>query len=150
MSTSPELPPLPSIVTRADGHYRGEGLADAVLAYGAACAAAADQWRETVDDMLSVCHMVASDDPRESVNRLINWHCSVALDPCVSSDAQALINRGAAAEREAIAAQLECARHLEGFGCACEPKLKCGTCKARDVLDKVLVPEITAIRARGN
>ncbi|MCV5968462.1 hypothetical protein, partial [Lactococcus petauri] len=42
----------------------------------------------------SVCHMVASEDPRESINRLINWHVSVALDPCVSSDAQALIDRG--------------------------------------------------------
>jgi len=55
-----------------------------------------EPWRATVDDMLTVCHMTASDDPRESVNRLINWHVSVALDPCVSSDAQALIDQGAA------------------------------------------------------
>jgi len=56
-------------------------------------------WRDTVDDMLTVCHMVASDDPRESINRLINWHCSVALDPAVSSDAAALV----AAERNRCA-----------------------------------------------
>lgn len=53
-------------------------------------------WRDTVEDMLSVQHEIASDDPRESINRLINWHVSVALDPCVSSDAQALIEQGAA------------------------------------------------------
>ncbi len=44
--------------------------------------------------MLTVCHEVASDDPRESVNRLINWHVSVALDPAVSSDAAALVQLG--------------------------------------------------------
>jgi len=51
-------------------------------------------WRATVDNMLTTAHMVASDDPRESINRLIDWHVQVALDPSVSSDAQALIDRG--------------------------------------------------------
>lgn len=62
----------------------------------------AHEWREAVDYMLSVCHMVASDDPRESIDRLINWHVKVALDPSVSSDAQALIERGEKRAREAI------------------------------------------------
>ncbi len=53
-----------------------------------------DAWRAAVDDMLTVCHEVASDDPRESINRLINWHVSVALDPTVSSDAAALVQAG--------------------------------------------------------
>lgn len=35
-----ELPPLPDIVQRADAHYAGEGLADAVRTYAAAVAAA--------------------------------------------------------------------------------------------------------------
>jgi phosphoenolpyruvate-protein kinase (PTS system EI component) len=52
-------------------------------------------WRDTVDDMLTVCHEIAGDDPRKSINRLINWHVSVALDPAVSSDAAQLV----AAER---------------------------------------------------
>lgn len=30
--------PLPEIIIRADTHYQGEGLADSVRAYGAACA----------------------------------------------------------------------------------------------------------------
>lgn len=64
------------------------------------------EWRETVDDMLSVFHMVASDDPRESIDRLINWHVQVALDPSVSSDAQALIDRGRQAVKEEIHARI--------------------------------------------
>jgi hypothetical protein len=64
-----------------------------------AAVAAERAWRNTVDDMLTVCHAVASDDPRESINRLINWHVAVALDPAVSSDAAALV----AAERERCA-----------------------------------------------
>ena len=51
-------------------------------------------WREAVDDMLVTCHEVASDDPRESINRLINWNVTVSLDPLVSSAAQELITRG--------------------------------------------------------
>jgi hypothetical protein len=56
-------------------------------------------WRDTVDDMLAVCHEIAGDDPRESINRLINWHVSVALDPAVSSDAAQLIADALAAIR---------------------------------------------------
>jgi len=45
-----------------------------------------DEWRAAVDDMLATCGGVASDDPRESLDRLISWHVQVALDPSVSSD----------------------------------------------------------------
>lgn len=51
-------------------------------------------WRDAVDDMLVTCHEVAGDDPRESINRLINWHVTISLDPAVSSAAQELIARG--------------------------------------------------------
>jgi len=50
-------------------------------------------WRRAVDDMLVVCHMTASDSPRESLNRLIHWHCVIALDPAVSSDAMKLVEK---------------------------------------------------------
>jgi hypothetical protein len=56
-------------------------------------------WRDAVDHELSTLHMVASDDPRESIRRLINWHCAVQIDPLVSSAAQELIERG---RREAL------------------------------------------------
>jgi hypothetical protein len=52
------------------------------------------QWRVVADDMLTVFHEVASDDPRESIDRLINRHVQVALDPAVSSDAAALVEVG--------------------------------------------------------
>ncbi len=53
-----------------------------------------DPWRDAVDDMLVTCHEVASDDPRESINRLINWHVTISLDPAVSSAARELIAHG--------------------------------------------------------
>jgi hypothetical protein len=56
-------------------------------------------WRDAVDHELSTLHMVASDDPQESIRRLIDWHCAVQIDPLVSSAAQELIERG---RREAL------------------------------------------------
>jgi hypothetical protein len=61
----------------------------------------ADPWRNAVDQMLLTSEQTASDDPRESIDRLIDWHVSVAMDPLVSSDARALIQRG----RDEVAAQ---------------------------------------------
>lgn len=55
-------------------------------------------WRAAVDEMLTVCGGVASDDPRESINRLIDWHVQVALDPTVSSEAKELVDIGKAAQ----------------------------------------------------
>jgi len=40
------------------------------------------------------------DDPRKALQDIINWHVSVSLDPAVSSDAQALIERGKAMRDE--------------------------------------------------
>lgn len=65
-------------------------------------------WKDTVDDMLSVCHEAASDDPRESIDRLINWHVQVALDPSVSSDAQALVDKGRKQEYIPVFKVVEC------------------------------------------
>lgn len=44
------------------------------------------------------------------------------------------------AERERFVTMLEHAMELDGFGCACEPARKCGTCQARDALKKALGP----------
>jgi hypothetical protein len=35
-----------------------------------------------------------SNDPKQLLHDIISWHCAFALDPCVSSDAEALIERG--------------------------------------------------------
>ena len=61
----------------------------------------ADPWRDAVEQMLATTEQTASDDPRESLDRLIDWHVAVAMDPLVSSDARALIQRG----RDEAAAQ---------------------------------------------
>lgn len=43
-------------------------------------------------------------------------------------------------ERERFVSRLRHEMDLDGFGCACEPTLKCGICKASDVLQKALGP----------
>jgi len=68
-------------------------------------------WRDAVDDELVSLHMVASDDPRESIRRLIDWHCAVQIDPLVSSAAQELIERG---KREAQSEQEPCVKTYSG------------------------------------
>lgn len=42
---------------------------------------------------------------------------------------------------------LEHAMELDGFGCACEPAVKCGTCQARDTAKKVLGPLLRTLKA---
>jgi hypothetical protein len=67
-------------------------------------------WRDAVDHELSTLHMVASNDPRESIRRLIDWHCAVQINPLVSSAAQELIERG---KREALEQDTDC--HTQGI-----------------------------------
>ena len=58
-----------------------------------------DEWREAVYDELVTTWTFSAenkDDPRKALQDIINWHVRVALDPAVSSDAQALIERGKA------------------------------------------------------
>ena len=89
-------------------------------------------WRMVMDDALVTAHLgVATDDPYDDLNLLLDWHHDIWLDPAVSSDAQALIDRGAAAseaelstlrqqlaeavrEREALRAALDCLRLVVG------------------------------------
>lgn len=69
----------------------------------AAFAAALDgPWKEAVINELVVAHIYqAKHDthPRQAIQDVISWNTDVALDPLVSSDAQKLIDRGAAEER---------------------------------------------------
>lgn len=52
-----------------------------------------------------------------------------------------------AAERERFVEMLEYAMSLDGFGCACEPARKCGTCQARDTVKKALGPLLRTLKA---
>ena len=61
------------------------------------------EWREAVYDELVTTWTFSAenkDDPRKALQDIINWHVSVSLDPAVSSDAQALIERGKAMRDE--------------------------------------------------
>lgn len=56
------------------------------------------RWKEVLDNEAVVCFVLNEqnkDDPRKMLHDIINWHVAVALDPQVSSDAQALIDSGA-------------------------------------------------------
>lgn len=69
-------------------------------------------WREAVIDELVVCHIYNKQhesDPRKAIKDIINWNVQVALDPQVSSDAQALIDLGSKATAEKLVSALaEC------------------------------------------
>lgn len=75
-------------------------------------------WKEAVINELIVGHIYNSsheNNPRKAVQDAITWNCQAALDPLVSSDAQALIDRGATESRAEIEAQVreECAQICE-------------------------------------
>jgi len=62
-----------------------------------------NEWREAVHDELVATWTLSSenkDDPRKALQDIINWHVRASLDPAVSSDAQALIERGKAMRDE--------------------------------------------------
>jgi len=57
-------------------------------------------WRDAIDNELICLHLGTADsfpDAKAALNAVVNWHVETALDPRVSSYAQALIDRGAAA-----------------------------------------------------
>lgn len=54
-------------------------------------------WRDAVLHELAVAHSLLSShesNPRKAVQDAISWNVQVALDPLVSSDAKALMERG--------------------------------------------------------
>lgn len=66
-------------------------------------------WKEAVINELVVLHIYNSahdNDPRKAIQDAITYHCQIALDPQVSSDAQALVDRGRAEARGEIEAKV--------------------------------------------
>lgn len=81
-----------------------------------------DEWREAVHDELVTTWTLSAenkDDPRKALQDIINWHVRVSLDPAVSSDAQALIERGKAMRDEWRPASVDCrtCRHFAKLDC---------------------------------
>lgn len=65
----------------------------------------ANPWRDAIDDALICTHIGTVESfptAQEALDALIDWHVRVALDPEVSSDARALIDKGAAAVADAV------------------------------------------------
>lgn len=61
-----------------------------------------NEWKEAVIEKLIVSCIYQDkhdDDPMRALNDLLEWETQIALDPLVSCQAQALIDRGAASER---------------------------------------------------
>lgn len=56
-----------------------------------------NEWKEAVINELIVAHVYQKEhetNPRKAIQDAITWNCQVALDPAVSSDARALVERG--------------------------------------------------------
>jgi len=70
---------------------------NAALTAAPAPAVPADPWKVVIDDELVCFHIGTADsfpDAKVALKSFIDWHVSVALDPAVSSNAQALIDKG--------------------------------------------------------
>ena len=64
-------------------------------------------WREAVDDALTILHASTPEDPREAVMKLVALECQIALDPDVSQQAAALVQRG---RDDGLASSVTCSR----------------------------------------
>jgi pyruvate/2-oxoglutarate dehydrogenase complex dihydrolipoamide acyltransferase (E2) component len=74
-------------------------------AWQARAAAPANKWREAIDEAMVTAHIgVAEGDPYDCLNRLLEWHHDIWLDPAVCSEAQALIDKGKAEAKAELAA----------------------------------------------
>lgn len=68
--------------------------------------AGAQPWVSAIDDRLVALHLGPcgkAESPRDALARMLEWELRIALSPEVSSDAAALVQAGAMAERERCA-----------------------------------------------
>jgi hypothetical protein len=59
--------------------------------------ASTNEWKDAVIDELVCAYILTKEhetNPRKAIQDAIEWNCMVALDPRVSSEAEALIERG--------------------------------------------------------
>ena len=95
------LPPLPA--SQAFSLTRSVYTADQMRAYASAALASRDAeiaklkgWRDAIDEALVVAHIGVATEPYDDLNKLLQWHHDIWLDPAVSSDAAALVEQGRA------------------------------------------------------
>jgi uncharacterized protein YbdZ (MbtH family) len=68
-----------------------------MLATPAQAAAVPDGWKQAIDNELVSLHIGTAESfatPELALKEVIDWHVQVSLDPSVSSDAEALVERG--------------------------------------------------------
>lgn len=109
------LPPLLSKHNRYT-HSEVQTYATAAVEQDRASAPPDGSWRQAIDEALIMCALDCTsshDDPRAALSRLIDWHVQVALDPSVSSAAQALLDTDRAQREEPAPTSLRCACHPE-------------------------------------
>jgi hypothetical protein len=66
-----------------------------------------DQWSEVVAEELALLHLPCPNDPREAIKALVAAHTSIALNPDVSREAQALVERGRASANVLTSTEIE-------------------------------------------
>ena len=72
-------------------------MLDSMIDGGLQQAQSRNEWKDAVIDELITAHVYQKEhdtDPRKAIQDAITWNCQVALDPAVSSDARALVERG--------------------------------------------------------
>lgn len=79
-------------------------------------------WKQAVDDKLVTMESTADSypTPREAVQAAIDWYVLAALDPKVSSDAEALIERGRGEAARRCLEIIKAHASIEGIAQACE------------------------------
>ena len=93
-----------SPIAREAGDKRAV-LAEALAALDTAQPVQANEWKAAVIDALVAAHILTPENaiyPRKAVQDVIDWNCQVALDPRVSSKAQALVDSGKSVQVNAM------------------------------------------------
>ena len=78
---------------------------EAIAALDTAQPEPVNEWKDAVIDALVVAHILTPENaiyPRKAVQDVIDWNCQVALDPRVSSKAQALVDSGKSVQVNAM------------------------------------------------
>lgn len=94
-------------VGHRDARHAAAELVSRALAAPAPTQQPTDPWHEAVIDEAATLFVSEDGTPREVLKRVIAANVQIALDPAVSSEAQALIDRGAALSGAAPAPQPE-------------------------------------------
>lgn len=122
------------------------------------------RWKDSIIEKLIVSHCYKAEhetNPELAINDLISWEVNVALDPAVSEQAQALIDRGAAdlaavtRERDEARATSACGhpRSLVLYSAETGDPLYCELCDTRErrndaeQMEEVMRTERDALRA---